>query len=333
MFKLLELCFLSLAIPALAINEPPLPDLPESFEVTVEAVIVNKNYSMTMVEHYDYDNNVISFFRNTPEKHVWTVDYIDHDESITISYDPTAPGVSAFHGNSSNPLARNCTLHAASEFVVDQKSHHLKTTEEMFRFGKQFDEMYLGQESVRGIPCDHWVHNITHPTFNNGTSEYALHWYFAVEDWIADGLHRVPVRARIIGTSTQQDGRSTDFDHYYEYMNFHTGRSMWLHSSVKEGRYKSWLKGCDVTEYCSTHPDNLDACPIAADLEVNDEEQGDNEDGDINPGNDDKGANFDVTMLGLILGAGVGVLLTSIIFLFFLNPLMKSGNSSVMRSN
>ena len=62
-------------------------------------------------------------------------------------------------------------------------------------------------------------------------------------------------------------------------------------------------------------------------------DENDQEDDDIKPGNDDKGDDLGVTMVGLFLGVGLGVLLTSIIFLFFVNPLMKAGNSSVMRSN
>merc|ERR1712232_1517240 len=46
--------------------DPVLPTLPDRWQVTIEASIVNKNYTMTQHEVYDYPNNRIHLSTRSP---------------------------------------------------------------------------------------------------------------------------------------------------------------------------------------------------------------------------------------------------------------------------
>lgn len=84
-------------------------------------------------------------------------------------------------------------------FHYEGKQVHINSTADFLKFGKQFNETYLGQDEVRGIPVDHWVTNIPH---DDGTS-IDLHHYFTIKGYhSATNGTQVLVRATINGTSS-----------------------------------------------------------------------------------------------------------------------------------
>lgn len=302
---------------AIAIQAPSLPDLPDTFSVMLEVNIINKGYSFTMEESYDYGKNVMSFMSTSPTLHKLTVDYYNDDEQVSIHFDPRDPAVSFRHGGN-NGVTRNCTLKAISRKTVDG---HVKNTADMLRFGKDYNQTYIGVSSIRGIDCDHWSTHIAHPMGPNSTTAYDLHWYFAVEGWADSGEFRVPVRANIEGNTTM-DGVTHNFNHNYEYINFHTKPAAWLHPQIKESRYKTWLEGCDFSHYCAAHPLNDDACTL--NLVAGGEGNQDGDDGD-KPSS--------ITFSGILIGAAAGILFSSIIYVFCIGPLLKAQKSTMTMSS
>lgn len=102
------------------------------------------------------------------------------------------------------------------------RTARIGSTAEMFRFGAQFDETYMGVAEARGIRCDHWTSN-----FQAGPVNMSLDWFFATEEWEmpeANGS-RIPVRLVLTGTGPNSDGTPGmhEFEHVYDYSSFHVG--------------------------------------------------------------------------------------------------------------
>lgn len=120
-------------------SSPELPNLPTAFSTLMEINIVNKNYTFVFEELYDQkaDKGRIEITRNG-KKHIDIYDYT-LEEIIHVDMD-----------------AKNCTVSSTS---VKRHCHHsffgcgshIESVSKLFKFGKEFNETYVGVSSVRGI--------------------------------------------------------------------------------------------------------------------------------------------------------------------------------------
>ena len=118
-------------------SSPKLPNLPTAFSTLLEVNIVNKNYTAVYREVYDQkaDKGKLERTKNGT-KHVDIYDYT-LDEVIHI--DDKICTVSS-------------TLHREhSQFSFFGFGSHIESVSQLFKFGKQFNETYMGVTSVRGI--------------------------------------------------------------------------------------------------------------------------------------------------------------------------------------
>lgn len=192
-----------------------LPQLPQQFSTGVEFTITEKRYTAVLRETYDYTNNRarIDFYRQGHRVNV-----------ITLAGSNGQPGKRIINENGI------CTVTVDDGSQLEDSTGHIRNVSSFFAFGAEFDEHYQGEKVVRGIPCDHWVTNITH----NGTRpdqtftlSYTLHYFFAVQEWsmIAHSVSgmRVPVRAEIKGHEIYPNGTTAPVHHVYDFVNFVVG--------------------------------------------------------------------------------------------------------------
>eukprot|EP00043_Microstomoeca_roanoka_P030171 m.25057 g.25057 ORF g.25057 m.25057 type:complete len:347 (-) comp9793_c0_seq1:571-1611(-) len=201
----------------LAASDPSLPGLPTSFRTQIEATIVNKNYTLSFYEWVDEPNQRGRFDTYYPRSHA-----AFHETGFTSTIYNYATD-SYIHRNDTGCFKGNLEdLGDRLPFGGSTGSGaHIGTTQEIFRFGSQFDERYMGQEHVRGMLCDHWQ-----STASFGSNLIvAVNWYFTAKNWdtAATGSSRVPVRVHLTGTLTGQGGHN--FEHFYDYVAFHVGNA------------------------------------------------------------------------------------------------------------
>ncbi|EDO44997.1 predicted protein, partial [Nematostella vectensis] len=190
---------------------PKLPSLPTAFEAIVEANIVNKNYSSYAHEWYDRGSNrgVIGYMSHGHKRfHIYNYNYNE-----MISYDDE----------------NNCTVQQISTMrhhsAFGKNSTRIGSTAELFHFGAQFNETFMGNTTIRGIKCFHWQACINHEN-----SSYTLDYYFSMPDWKmpTQGNNSMQVvRAVIQGISAHHVINSSDlvhnFSHIYDFFMFTPG--------------------------------------------------------------------------------------------------------------
>ncbi|KAJ8035176.1 hypothetical protein HOLleu_22317 [Holothuria leucospilota] len=187
----------------------PLPEFPQQYWVYIEANL-NQNETIYVEENYDGPGNRGSAYIHTHDHMLWiTYDLLNSQRITTIFQDGMEPVC-----NVTNFTDDSFTIF---QFHLANGTYQIGSTADLFRFGKQYNETYIGEDVVRGIPVNHWMTSLSH---EDGSS-VDLHYYFSVEAFHAvDDGWQVPIRATLNGTS-RLSGRY--ISHVYEFFDMHVG--------------------------------------------------------------------------------------------------------------
>ena len=196
---------------------PSLPNITNQFTTRVEANIENRGYTVTLVEYYDEPNNRgrLDFSRSGRR-------------TLTLIYTYTDNQWFSINGSvcTAHLLSPNVTFQAFPVTFDSQGNAHIRGVADILRFGRQYNETYVGREIVRGITADHWRSCMT--TRRGGNM--SLDWYFAAANWTttSDGT---PVRLVIEGVDPDRNSASNGsvgshyFKHSYEFVFFTPGQA------------------------------------------------------------------------------------------------------------
>lgn len=183
--------FLCTVFFVLQIRAIELPQFPNHFSFGIEVTNISDSSTFTMHEFIDVDNGKLRVdFHYQGKHHISILDF-----SINMRYEITH-SVQGGHADSScKQFPMNNT-----EFPGDGHGHLLPPSR-IFLFGEKYNEIYVGQSSIRNIKVDTWknhldVHfNNFHIVANTTTSFSALDWkYPSYENY------RAPVRSTVEGT-------------------------------------------------------------------------------------------------------------------------------------
>jgi len=251
---LLQVLALALFGHTVSAADPVLPTLPDRWQVTVEATIVNKDYTMTQHEVYDYPNNRIHLTTRSPRSKLTThtLKMLDLGLALTWSGDVNPPtdcvGKPAFHSDD------NTNFMAAAD-------GHLRASADFLDFGKNGQtEVYLGSKTVRGIECDAWLSTGSIPNYG----WWNLTYYFVASDWSVHGsvheeIDSVPVRAELVGAKTSDPAHT--YHHIYEFVGWvpHSDDlNLIPPAAVSATKGETTEPRCDISVYC-THGGSSDA--------------------------------------------------------------------------
>ena len=213
--------------PRPAPNSPPLPDLPNRFTARIEANIVNRGYTVDVVEYYDEPENRGRLEISGPR--------LRNGRSFggsTIIY--TFADMQSFRINNTDSTCKAQTISATNRFnpfrpsIDAQGNAHIRGAADLFRFGKQFGETYMGRDvAVRGIAADRW-RSCMNTTFGGNMT---IDWYFASANWTTTAVGQ-PLRAVIEGVNPMFDPQTRManfsvlhyFKHYYDFTVFAVGQ-------------------------------------------------------------------------------------------------------------
>ncbi|XP_053393879.1 uncharacterized protein LOC123523643 isoform X2 [Mercenaria mercenaria] len=205
------------ALPA-ATKMPQLPYIPDTFQLRVEANIIDKQTTWSAEEYYDDNNNraALRLLRNK------SMDYMIFDYTNNqIIYD--------VNGNCSVTTLNRDPY--GNEIISGMKASgggggipHIYTTSSALHFAKSNGLVYKGTKIVRGINCDWWQSCMYWP---NLAANFTLDYYFSAYNWTAPDLsNQVPVLAEIQGVTLG----AIPFHHTYEYFDYRS--HIWDSDSV-----------------------------------------------------------------------------------------------------
>ncbi|XP_045160291.2 uncharacterized protein LOC123525365 isoform X4 [Mercenaria mercenaria] len=187
---------------------PQLPYIPDTFQLRVEANIIDKQTTWSAEEYSDDTNNraALRILRNNSMNYM-IFDYTNNQ----IIYD--------VNGNCSVTTLNRDPY--GNEIIFGMKSSgggggipHIYTTSSALHFAKSNGLMYKGPKIVRGINCDWWQSCMYWP---NLAANFTLDYYFSAYNWTAPDLsNQVPVLAEIQGVTLG----ATPFHHTYEYFDY-----------------------------------------------------------------------------------------------------------------
>jgi len=215
----------------LMVHGASLPSIPDEWTATIEANIVNKNYSIHMDEWHDQIND---------RGRVDIFSYREHGMTSSI-YD--FANQVYYHTNTSGCFWGSTDRISGFNFLTTHTggSTHLTTTQRLMALASNATHAYVGTGSVRGILCDMWETNVTCAYSNSSYTDpcdmnYTLRWFFSEAHWtIPENSEavRVPVRIDLSGqkmlrydwsTRTVRDPPIlTEIYHVYDYVKFQPG--------------------------------------------------------------------------------------------------------------
>ena len=189
---------------------PTLPDLPQSYSMTIEANFgLSKAYTLVRQQYQSAAVNKITAVQHSSMLRLVVIQDFNTNTTYTIQQNSTYP-----QGVCEMTSCRNTPLSQCGTTVPDLNV--------LFNLGDGQPIVFEGVNlaNVRGITCERWTRNYT---FNSpqGSSSGTAHYYVPVSSWHNRGenYHRLLKRIEISGT-TQGGGASYQYSHSYEFVDF-----------------------------------------------------------------------------------------------------------------
>jgi hypothetical protein len=203
-------------------NDPPLPQLPDQYSLTIEANLVERNMTVTATEYFDSIGNRgrIEFTRNGMK----TTSIVDYNLREAFVFPNPFTGddctVSLVNPSGSNsPVVRFLfgVVPGANGTV------HIGSPSFFFGLGNATNFTHLGMEDIRGVPCHHWQ-----TCTNRPNASYTLDYYFTSSDlWTSANPNAndlTPVLITLTGSIVNRTtGEVYSTEHYYSIVGFNSG--------------------------------------------------------------------------------------------------------------
>ena len=178
----------------------PLPSFPPQFSVQVEVDSTATNSTFRVVEYYDsvgQRGRVDNYISNL--RYTLIADFVT-DQAFHVMY--TEGEIADCNAVSlENDVIANYTFHAVPG---PNGTLRIGSANDLLGFAGRLkdQEVYLGQEFMRGVPTDRWQY-----CFDSENLTFLLDYYFAVEGWgFPLNASRVPILATLDGRQRTYSG-------------------------------------------------------------------------------------------------------------------------------
>ncbi|XP_071140861.1 uncharacterized protein [Mytilus edulis] len=196
---------------------PKKPTLAETYRLTVECNIQNKNYSTDYTEYFDYQNQRAAVHQWDEGFHAYGIYNYASNEMYTVE---AQTGVCTVDPLSSSS---NTFLFGFKTSAKNPKVGRMFSAYGALRFGNGTKEQYMGQTKIRGMQVDQWK---SCQYWSSMDATMTVNWYFTRPDWgMADGRKQVPVRCTVTGNIWEVKGSvraARKFTHTYEFSEYLT---------------------------------------------------------------------------------------------------------------
>lgn len=118
---------------------PKLPSFPDAFEASVEVNIVDRNYTVLYTEYYDRNANKGALRKVKNGSSIYSIYNYNENEMLVIDEEN-----------------RKCSLQNISDThhhsFFGRNGSRIEGMADLFRFGASYNETFIGNKIVRGIP-------------------------------------------------------------------------------------------------------------------------------------------------------------------------------------
>ncbi|KAK7108760.1 uncharacterized protein [Littorina saxatilis] len=202
-------------------SQEVMPKLASQFEIHVEANIVQKGTTVEAVEIYDYPNQRAAMSITSSNETVTSIFNYGTGERFDIQADGTCRTLNL--SDSAFDVFGFTELRQSGRPTIMQAAN-------VFRFGDDFEKVFLGEDVVRGIPVYHWQSCQTWKSGDVIRAAYVMDYFFSKPGYsTATAEPLIPVRAFINGTATNVDADGKpisgvhNFSHVYDFSFFRSG--------------------------------------------------------------------------------------------------------------
>lgn len=196
---------------------PKKPVLPNTYRLSVECNIQDKNYTTDFTEYFDYQGQRAAVHQWEEGFHAYGIYSYATNELLTVEAQTGKCTVDPLNNSSSN------FLFGFSTSSTNPNIKPMYTAYGALRFGNGTNEQYMGQATIRGMLVDHWKSCMY---WNSIDATMEVHWYFTTPTWgMADGRSQVPVRCTVTGNVWEVSKgvrNPRKFTHTYEFSEFLT---------------------------------------------------------------------------------------------------------------
>ncbi len=203
-------------------DDPQLPQFPDQFYYSMEAVLVERNHTVFVQEYFDEIGNRgrIDFKTNRGQSSAIS----DYTLAEAFVFPNTRTGEECSVSN----LTNNITSSRLTQFLFgivhgDNNSVHIGAPSFIFYGNINMSNVnYLGINSSRAIPSHHWQ-----TCFVIENNSFTLDYYFTNSDlWNNSyGVQGyIPVTMELQGTRLNtMDNSTVNIEHYYNFVEYNTG--------------------------------------------------------------------------------------------------------------
>jgi hypothetical protein len=189
---------------------PTLPDLPQTYSMTIEANFgLSKGYTLVRKQYQSAAENKITAVQHSNMLRLVVIQDFNSNTTYTIQQNSSFP-----QGICEMTACRNTPLSQCGTVVPDLSA--------LFNVGDGQPIVFEGVNlaNVRGITCERWTRNYTFSS-PQGSSSGTARYYVPVSSWHNRGeqYHRLLKRIEIFGTS-RGGGASNQYSHSYEFVDF-----------------------------------------------------------------------------------------------------------------
>ncbi|KAL3868291.1 hypothetical protein ACJMK2_041117 [Sinanodonta woodiana] len=183
-----------------------MPTYPTSFQVNIQGIILDKNYTLDATMYYDFPGNRAAMRTFSHGLDGRTIFNYATDEIFLLTEN----------------VCQTFNLSTSPDKVLFGETYsngapHIMSSTIALKFGPEFGEVYMGTATILGMTVQHWQACIY---WNSTNSTFLVDYYFT-QNWDTPSTYQhVPVMANVTG-SKWQNGTQTFFNHLYNYYAFH----------------------------------------------------------------------------------------------------------------
>ncbi|XP_013401662.1 uncharacterized protein LOC106167415 [Lingula anatina] len=190
-----------------------LPTLPDKFQAKINWQNTLTKSSLYLEEYYDKVNDFASMTTmglSATGKKTTTITSFKTKEVFKVYEDGEMCVVS--------PL--DPTNDVAFPFKVLNGSDFIMSAGDSLKFGKDYQEVYLGKDTVNGVAVNHWTACVFRPEMGDATLNIEYYWSDPDSWSTASGMSTVPVQAVITGKRTDAFGQPATVSQIYDFAFF-----------------------------------------------------------------------------------------------------------------
>ncbi|XP_071098697.1 uncharacterized protein [Haliotis cracherodii] len=194
---------------------PNMPELPQQYEMRVEANIIQSQETIEVLESYDFPGKEVALTMIRNGQITKSIHNFKTQERYDILANETC------NTTSINSDSDNYNIFGFTAQGTDGKIQ-MASVSDVFKFAKKYNVSYVGETMIRGIPVNQWTSCQVSAELH---ASFKLDYYFSRPGYkSATSSENIPIRFVISGQANNVETSGIhNFSHVYEFSVFKPG--------------------------------------------------------------------------------------------------------------